>query len=111
MGLGHVSVVEPASSNDFRDVILSQHESLRDISDGRRWTSRRRWRGRAPTSTRCGPHAPGGLFPLTLEEHLMFEEQAFPQALRDVIGWGGVLQAQIVRTRTRGSATPSRRRS
>ena len=38
---------------------------------------------------------------LTLEEHLTFEAQAFPLALRDVIGWGAVLQGEIEESHAR----------
>ena len=92
MGLGHVAVVEPTSSNDFRNVILSQHEALRELlTEAVDLTSPMARAGTELDTLRA--HA-RGLF-LTLEEHLSFEERAFPQALRDVIGWGGVLQAQI----------------
>ena len=98
MGLGHVSVVEPASSNDFRDVILSQHESLRELLTEAVDLAAPMARSGTDLDT-LRAHA-RGLF-LTLEEHLMFEQAAFPQALRDVIGWGGVLQSQIEDTHAR----------
>jgi hypothetical protein len=92
MDLGHGQAVEPLSSSSFRDAIFSRHDLLRGVV--------------AETVELAAPGARAGtdLDTLrasarrlyhTLEEVLAFEDEALPPALRDVIGWGAVLQEQL----------------
>jgi hypothetical protein len=88
-----MTTVEKAiGSGDARDAILSQHELLRALL--------------AVTVESAGESAKSGrdfetlrghakrLYD-TLAEHMSFEEQVLSAALRDVIGWGAVLQERI----------------
>jgi hypothetical protein len=87
------TTLEPVSSSDARAAILSCHEELRGLI----------------TETigfveeALAPH--GDFEPLraqarelyeAFEEHMDFEERILPAALRDVIGCGSVLEAQVV---------------
>ena len=85
------SIVEPGSSSAVRDAILSQHDRLRVllVNIG---------------SQAAGATAADELELLrsetrrlyeVLDEHMAFEERTLPTALRDVIGWGAALQAQM----------------
>ncbi len=80
------------SSSEVRDAILAQHEMLRTVlnktvelanressSDGD--IEELRWQASTLYET--------------LATHMDFEERALPAALRDVIGWGAALQAQL----------------
>jgi hypothetical protein len=76
------------SSSRFRDAILEEHEMLRallartlDVTGGAAALDELRANARR-------------LFE-QLGEHMSFEERMLPVALRDVIGWGEVLQARI----------------
>jgi hypothetical protein len=84
--------VESRSSGVVRDAITSQHAVLRgllaDTLDmaGRQSRSRRRRNAlRARARHLCH----------TVEAQMTLEERALPVALRDVIGWGAALRAQI----------------
>lgn len=96
--MGYEAAVEPMSSSGLRNAILSQHDVLRGLlaETVRLSTPKARSRGELEM-LRARVRA---LY-LTLEEHLTFEQQVFPQALRDVIGWGAVLQEQIEDSHTR----------
>jgi hypothetical protein len=83
----------PVSSSDARAAILSCHDELRGLvsmtiqfADG------------ASTSERdfepLRVHA-RELYE-AFEEHIGFEARILPTALRDVIGWGSVLEAQVL---------------
>ena len=83
----------PLSSSDARAAILSCHDELRglvsetiDFADG------------ATTSDRDVEPLRAHVRELyqALEEHMDFEERILPTALRDVIGWGAVLEANVV---------------
>lgn len=89
------TTLEPLSSSDARAAILSCHDELRGLvtetihcADG------------ATTITAAEPDVEPlrarlrGLYQ-AFEEHLDFEQRILPTALRDVIGWGSVLQAQV----------------
>jgi hypothetical protein len=81
---------EPLSSGRFRDVIVAEHDTLRRLI--------------AQTVEVANSSVAGELDELraaarqlyvTLEEHMSFEDQMLPVALRDVIGWGPALEARI----------------
>ncbi|HZL20633.1 MAG TPA: hypothetical protein VFG23_23070 [Polyangia bacterium] len=83
------TTLEPVSSSDARAAILSCHEELRGLV----------------TETIHFVESDCDFEPLrtharelyeAFEEHIDFEERVLPTALRDVIGWGSVLQAQVV---------------
>ena len=84
--------MEELSSSDTRDEIVSQHLVLRGLVT-RAVESAHRAAG--PNSglddLRCEAQA---LYD-ALAAHMMFEERVLPAALRDVIGWGAVLQQRI----------------
>lgn len=91
VGLGHTAV-EPLSSNEFRNAILTQHDELREsLAEAADLAAPA---ARSAQELEALRERARELF-LHLVEHLAFEEHAFPQALRDVIGWGSVLQARI----------------
>jgi hypothetical protein len=83
------------SSSLLREQLLAEHRALRDLL------------GRALDLARLPPEAldasalldaaraSARTFYATLEEHMSFEERMLPIALRDVIGWGETLQAQV----------------
>jgi hypothetical protein len=84
---------EPVSSGDARAAILSCHDELRGLvsmtiqfADGASAADRDVEPLRA--------HA-RELYE-AFEEHIGFEERILPTALRDVIGWGAVLEAQVM---------------
>jgi hypothetical protein len=90
LGLG--ATVDPMSSRGLRDAILSHHDTLRGLV--------------AETVGDVEPEAMSAMdldrlragarnLYRTVEAYLAFEERALPPALRDVIGWGSVLQEQI----------------
>jgi hypothetical protein len=84
--------VDPLSSRGLRDAILSHHDALRSVlaeTVGR--TDPRETAGTDLEALRAGARR---LYE-TVEAHLAFEERALPPALRDVIGWGSVLQERI----------------
>jgi hypothetical protein len=84
---------EPLSSGDARAAILTCHDELRGLvtetihcADG------------ATASDRdCEPlRAHARELYEAFEEHLDFEERILSTALRDVIGWGAALEAQML---------------
>ena len=93
---------EPLSSSDARDAILSCHDELR---------------GLVTETIHCaeGATASGRDFePLRVharemyqafEAHMDFEERILATALRDVIGWGALLQSQVVEGHEKQRAT------
>jgi hypothetical protein len=84
---------KPLSSSDARAAILSCHDELRGLV-----TETIHFADGAATSDRdfepLRAHA-RELYE-AFEEHMSFEERILPTALRDVIGWGFVLEAQVV---------------
>jgi hypothetical protein len=89
---GRRSWVEPSSSSAFRNAILARHDVLRDLVADTVHLAERRPRARSDVD-RLRQRA-RDLY-LALAANLAFEERAFPVALRDLIGWGPVLQDQI----------------
>jgi hypothetical protein len=90
--LGYRAVAEPMSSRGLRDAILSHHEALRGVlveAVGRTDPEAR------PATDLDTLRAGARRLYETVEAHLAFEERALPPALRDVIGWGAVLQDRI----------------
>jgi hypothetical protein len=84
---------EPRSSSAARAAILSCHDELRGLlsetihfADG----ATKSERDFEPLRVHARE-----LYQ-AFEEHIDFEERILPTALRDVIGWGAVLQAQVV---------------
>jgi hypothetical protein len=84
---------KPLSSSDARAAILSCHDELRGLV-----TETIHFADDATTSDRdfepLRAHA-RELYE-AFAEHMDFEERILPTALRDVIGWGFVLEAQVV---------------
>ena len=84
---------KPLSSSDARAAILSCHDELRGLV-----TETIHFAEGATVSDRdfepLRAHA-RELYE-AFEEHMDFEERILPTALRDVIGWGFVLQAEVV---------------
>ena len=82
----------PLSAGEARDAIFSQHEVLRGLAN-------------EVVDRAAGAAAAGGALDdlrvhaqrlyTALGEHMTFEEEALTAALRDVIGWGAVLQAEM----------------
>ena len=83
---------EELSSSAVRDEIVSQHRRLRDLldqavavtvrlDDSSAWLPEMRAKAEALYEA--------------LATHMDFEEQALPAALRDVIGWGQVIQQRM----------------
>ena len=98
----------PQSSSEVRDEILSQHSRLR-----------RRLKQIVEIAARVTV-SPSSLDDLCEEARNLFEELAvhmeteeamFPAALRDVIGWGAVLRAQMTDDHERQRADLARARS
>ena len=84
--------MDPLSSRGLRDAILSHHDALRRVLAETVGRTDPQARARTDLETlRAGARR---LYE-TVEAHLDFEEQALPPALRDVIGWGSVLQERI----------------
>ncbi|HVZ71065.1 MAG TPA: hemerythrin domain-containing protein [Polyangia bacterium] len=105
--LGGYADEDITSSDALRTAILSEHERLRTLLS--------ETAGRAAAMTGSAfdldeLRAWARSFYVALEEHLTFEARAFPPALRDVIGWGSVLQAQIEETHARQRETLARAR-
>jgi hypothetical protein len=90
--VAHRSSAEPTSSNAFRDAILARHDVLRGLVADAVHLADRRPRARRDVD-RLRARA-RDLY-LTLDANLSFEARAFPVALRDVVGWGAVLQEEI----------------
>jgi hypothetical protein len=83
------TTLQPLSSSDARAAILSCHEELRGlVSETIHF---------AESDCDFEPlRAHARELYEALEEHIDFEQRILPTALRDVIGWGSVLQAQVV---------------
>jgi hypothetical protein len=92
VNFGTRSAVDPASSRHLRDAILSRHDVLRGLVA--ETVARTDARALAETDL-DGLRARVRRLYQTVDSYLAFEEQALPPALRDVIGWGTVLQEQI----------------
>jgi hypothetical protein len=95
---GYQGVAEPMSSSGVRNAILSQHDVLRGLLAEAIHLAVPKARSRSELEAL---RARVRTLYLTLEEHLTFEAQAFPHALRDVIGWGAVLQDEIAESHAR----------
>jgi hypothetical protein len=89
------TTLEPLSSSDARAAILSCHDELRGLVEETIHSAED-----AGRSSDWGDFEPLRAHALELyeafEEHMNFEERILPTALRDVIGWGSELQAQVV---------------
>ena len=89
------TTLEPISSSDARAAILSCHDELRGMVEETIHSANDAgmsdWGDFEPLRART----PWMLYE-AFEEHLDFEERILPTALRDVIGWGAELQAQVV---------------
>jgi hypothetical protein len=88
------TTLEPMSSSDARAAILSCHDELRGLVEET-----------IHSADDAGMSDWGDFEPLrthalelyeAFEEHIDFEQRILPTALRDVIGWGSELQAQVV---------------
>jgi hypothetical protein len=98
MNLRGRGMVEASSSNGFRNAILARHDVLRGlVADTVHLTDRRAGPRVRPRDVDVLRERARDLF-LTLDANLTFEERTFPAALRDIIGWGPVLQEQIHET-------------
>jgi hypothetical protein len=93
---------EPLSSSEAREAILSRHDQLRGLitetihqADGATKSERELEPLRA--------HAKELYEALQL--HINFEERILSTALRDIIGWGAVVQAEIKQGHERQRAT------
>jgi hypothetical protein len=86
------TTLEPLSSSDARAAIRMCQDELRGlVSETLQLVD-----GAARSSRDCGPLRAHALeLYEALEQHVDFEERILPTALRDVIGWGSLLQAQI----------------
>jgi hypothetical protein len=89
---GHRAWADSTSSGAFRDAILARHDVLRGLVADTVHLADRRPRARRDVDKL---RARARELYLTLDANLSFEARAFPVALRDVIGWGAVLQEQI----------------
>jgi hemerythrin len=88
----HKSFEEETSPSKIRDRIFSQHEMLRGmLAVTVEITSEVPKSAQALETLRLEAKK---LYD-TLAAHMSFEEAVLPTALRDVIGWGDVLQAQM----------------
>jgi iron-sulfur cluster repair protein YtfE (RIC family) len=103
------------SSSEARDVILSQHERLRgrlaetiELAD--RVEPERKSSEREPSDSDTLRAQARKLY-AELAAHMEVEEQILPTALRDVVGWGAVLQAQMAEENQRQRATLAAARS
>jgi hypothetical protein len=84
---------EPISSSDARAAILSCHDELRGLVS----MTIQFAEGASASERDFEPlrvHA-RELYE-AFEAHIGFEERLLPTALRDVVGWGAVLEAQVV---------------
>jgi hypothetical protein len=100
--MGTTMTAEQLSSSDARDAIFSRHEQLRGLVN------------ETLLCAEGASHSDREIEPLraharelyeAFEEHMEFEEDILATALRDVIGVGGVLQAQIEEEHERQRAT------
>jgi len=86
------SNAQEMSSSEVRDAILAQHEMIRTLLNKTIELA-----DRESSSDGDIEELDWQVSTLyeTLATHMDFEERALPAALRDVIGWGPVLQAQL----------------
>jgi hypothetical protein len=87
------SIAETAmSSSEARDAIFSRHEMLRRLV-----AETVKFAGESPRPEPELDTLRGYAWRLyeLLDEHMSFEERMLPTALRDVIGWGAILQAEM----------------
>jgi hypothetical protein len=93
---------EPLSSSDARAAILSCHDELRGLV-----TETIHVVEGATTSGRDFEpvRAQARELYLAFEAHMDFEERILAAALRDVIGWGAMLRAQVVEGHLKQRAT------
>lgn len=98
INVGWPRTQEASSSGGFRNAILSQHDTLRGLLAEAVDLAAPRLMSRAELDVLR--ERVRDVY-VTLQDHLDFEEHAFPQALRDVIGWGSVLQEQIEESHAR----------
>jgi hypothetical protein len=83
---------ESLSSSDARDAILSRHDELRGLVT----ETIHRAEGATKSERELEPlRARARQLYEAFEDHMDFEEELLGAALRDVIGWGDVLQAQM----------------
>jgi hypothetical protein len=87
----------------MRAALLVRHDEVRGLVA--------RTVGRADVRSDAELEADARRLARGVEELLAFEEQALPPALRDVIGWGAVLQAQIEEDHRRQRAALATARS
>jgi hypothetical protein len=86
------STSEPLSSSDARAAILSRHDQLRGLVIETILSAD----DAADPSVGCEPlRAHARELYEAFEEHMDFEERILAAALRDVIGWGSELRAEI----------------
>jgi hypothetical protein len=89
---------EPMSSGRYREAILSEHETLRRLlGETIGLLEPEPEPAAVPEVLRARARS---LYAM-LEHHMSFEERMLPPALRDVIGWGQTLEAQIARDHAR----------
>lgn len=90
------------SSSEARAAILSRHEELRGLVD----ETIHDVDGVTHAERSCEPlRARARELYRAFETHMAFEEPLLEAALRDVIGWGSVLQAQLEQGHERQRAT------
>jgi hypothetical protein len=93
---------EPLSSSDARAAILSCHDELRGlVTETIHFVEGATKSGRDVEPIRLQARE---LY-LAFEAHMDFEERILAAALRDVIGWGAMLRAQVVEGHLRQRAT------
>jgi hypothetical protein len=96
------TTVEPLSSSDARAAILSCHDELRGLVRETIQSAA----GAATSEPDVEPlRAHARELCQAFEEHLAFEARILPTALRDVIGWGAELEAQVVEGHERSRAS------
>lgn len=104
-GFGSRTTVEQISSGEARDDILSQHRALRGLlAEIAEIASRQAQSGDELAALRERAR----VLYQALGAHMTFEEQLLPAALRDVIGWGAVLQQSIEQDHARQRQTLAR---
>lgn len=83
---------EPLSSSEARDAILSRHDELRGLV-----TETIHYADDATLSNRSFEPLRAHARELyeAFQTYMDFEEQILPAALRDLIGWGAVVRAEI----------------
>jgi len=93
---------EPISSSEARNALLLDHDELRGLV----WETIQQAEDATTSNDALEPlrtHA-RELYQ-AFQTHLDFEERVLPTALRDIIGWGAVVQAEIEEGHERQRAT------